>query len=107
MLALVMRGEFAGVVGTKSSKVINGVTVCVGDTVRVGEGSNNNPTEGVVAVFHDKISVMGLGATRISQLNILEITKSHTDLQSGDTLYNEYFKVTEFLIWWLAMIYTF
>lgn len=99
MLVLVRRNsEFAGIIGTESGVMIEGITVCVGDIVRVGEGSNNNECKGVVGVFTDKISVMGLGGTPISKLNVIEILESHTKLEVGSTMHQGYYDVREFIV---------
>lgn len=102
MKALVRdRRDFAGIVGTKTTTVVNGVTVCIGDVVKVAEGSNNDECEGVVGIITDKISVMGLGATPISELEVVEIIHSHKNLEVGSSV-NErkigYHKVKEFLM---------
>lgn len=99
MLALVRRdSDFAGIIGTKTNVEINGEIVCVGDVVRVGEGSNNNECVGVVGVFTDKISVMGLGGTPISKLNVVEVLQSHKILKGGSTLHQGYYEVRRFIV---------
>jgi hypothetical protein len=97
MLALVRRNsEFAGIIGTETYKQVNGVPVCIGDVVKVSKGSYYNECEGVVGIFTDTISVMGLGSIPISELNIVEITKSHKDLHLHSTLQDGYYQVRVF-----------
>ncbi len=99
MLVLVRRGsEFAGIIGTESSVNIEGVPVCVGDVVRVGKGSNNNECVGIVGIFTNKISVMGLGSTPISKLNVIEIVQSYKNLEVGSIIHQGYYEVREFLM---------
>lgn len=98
MLVLVRNNyDFAGIIGTETNKEVGGVTVCIGDIVRVAEGSNNNECVGVVGIFTDKISVMGLGGTPISKLNVVEILQSHNDLEVGSEIHQGYYKVREFI----------
>lgn len=97
MLALVRRGaELAGIIGTETCKQVNGVPVCIGDVVKVSEGSFYNECEGVVGIFTDKISVMGLGSIPISELNIVEIVASHKELVLHSTLQDGYYQVRDF-----------
>ena len=98
MLALIKREEFAGIVGTETKTKVDGKTVCIGDIVKVDglAGSGYNATQGVVGIFTDKISIMGLGSIPLSELNITEIVKSHVDLKAGSELHNGYFEVREF-----------
>lgn len=97
MLAITRNRDFNGIVGMESNFEFNGVKICVGDIVHVGEGSNNIECKNVVAVFGNKIAVMGLGATPLSQLNIISIVQSHNVLKAGYRLYNGYFDVEEFI----------
>ena len=96
MLALLRNGEFAGIVGTETKTSVNGVTVCIGDIVKVEEGKSYNECEGVVGVFGNKISVMGLGSIPLSELNVAEVVKSHDDLEAFSILERGYFEVLEF-----------
>lgn len=97
MLALVRNDrEFAGIIGQGTKKEVNGVTVCIGDAVRVAPGDNHNECIGVVCIFTDKISVMGLGSDPISTLDIIDIVASHKELTAGSTLDGGYYKVTTF-----------
>ncbi len=93
MLVITRNQDFHGLVGMESNVEFNGVKICVGDIVHVGEGSNNNECTNVVAVFGNNMGVMGLGATPLSKLNIISIVQSHKVLKEGDSLYNGYFDV--------------
>lgn len=97
MLAITRNRDFHGIVGMASNVEINGVKICVGDIVHVGKGSNNNECTNVVLIFGNNIAVMGLGATPLSQLNIISVVQSHNVLKAGDRLYNGYFDVEEFI----------
>lgn len=100
MLALIRNhNEFSGIIGMETNTEVDGVMVRVGDIVRVAEGSNNNECINIVGVFRNKISVMGLGSTPISELNVVEIIQSHEELQVGSKLDNKYngdFRILEF-----------
>lgn len=97
MLVLVRNShDFAGIIGTETNKKVDGNTVCIGDIVRVAEGSNNRECVNIVGVFTDKISVMGLGSVPISKLNIVEIVHSHKDLEIGSKMNQGYYSVREF-----------
>lgn len=96
-MALVLNNQFYGIVGERTDKTINGTQVCIGDIVKVAAGDNNNECIGIVGVFTDKISVMGLGSTPISKLNIVEIVKSHKELSIGiNACQYHWFEVREF-----------
>ena len=97
MLAVVSDNHFMGVVGTPSGTVVNGVEVCVGDVVRVVKGSNHHASKGVVAIFGNKLSVMGLAGSPLSYYTVEEIVQSHKELTDGSELQNGYFKVKELL----------
>lgn len=97
MLAITRSQDFHGIVGMESSVEFNGVKICVGDIVHVGEGSNINECTNIVVIFGNKIAVMGLGATPLSQLNIISIVQSHKVLKAGDRLHNGYFDVEKFI----------
>lgn len=98
MLALVRRDrEFAGIIGHETTKQVNGVTVCIGDVVRVAPGSNHNECVGVVGIFTNKIAVMGLGGDPISTLDVTEIVASHKELSAGSNIDNGYHTVTTFI----------
>lgn len=96
MLALVnYREEFHGIVGTETDTEINGVKIHVGDVVRVAETDFNSECTNVVAIFGDRISVMGLAAEPLSKLNVVEIVQSYKELEIGSTLYENVFRVKE------------
>lgn len=97
MLALVRRNsEFAGIIGTNTSQSVNGVPVCIGDVVKVSKGDYYNECEGVVGIFTDRVSVMGLGSIPISELTIVDIIASHQELTLHATLQDGYYQVREF-----------
>lgn len=96
-LVLMQSDKYMGVIGEKTGTYVNGIEICVGDKVKIGKGSNNNPCENIVGIFGNKYSVMGLGSTPLSKLNVLEITKSHEKLTINSAPYNGYFKVKEFM----------
>lgn len=91
-------GEFAGIVGTPTNVKVDGTTVCIGDIVHVAEDSGHNECEGIVAIFTNRVGVMGLGSTPISKLKIIKIVKSHKDIDVGYELENGYYTVREFEI---------
>lgn len=96
-LVLIRNGsEFAGIVGTETGKEVNGVSVCIGDKVKVQAGESHRECVGVVGCFTNKISVMGLASRPISTLNILSIEESHTHLTVGSKLQDGYHIVEEF-----------
>lgn len=86
MLALNKYGnEFYGLVGQHTGAVVNGVAVSIGDIVSVEpEPSVHNSTGGIVAIFGNKFSVMGIGSIPISKLKVTSIVSSHKDLKVGD-----------------------
>lgn len=55
----------------------------IGDVVKVLEGENHNEFEDIVAIFDNRVAVMGLAMTPISQLKIEKVVKSHKELESG------------------------
>ena len=83
-LVLLNSGKnFMGFVGQETPAVVNGTIVCVGDVVEVAEGVYHNACKGVVAVFGNKVAVMGLATTPVSELPIISIIKSHKELTAG------------------------
>lgn len=97
MLALTRNSDFYGIIGMESSVKVDGVTVCIGDVVKVEEGDNNQESKSVVGIFDaQRISVMGLGRTPLSELTVSEIISSHAILKDGDALHHNYFKVQRF-----------
>lgn len=97
MLAITRNQDFHGIVGMESSVEFEGVKICIGDVVHVGEGSNNSEFTNTVVVLGNKVVVMGLGATSLSKLNIINIVQSHKVLKAGDRLGEGYFDVEEFI----------
>lgn len=96
MLAVVRQGDFHGIVGTPTGTVVNGVEVCVGDIVKVAKGRNNSECTNLVAIFGNKIGVMGIASNPISQYDVVEIVQSHKELTEGSKINDGYFKVKEF-----------
>lgn len=97
MLAIVRKGDFHGIVGTPTGTVVDGVEVRVGDIVTVEKGRNNSETTNLVAVFGNKVSIMGLAGSPLSHYKIAKIVQSHSVLTEGSNINNDYFKVKEFL----------
>lgn len=62
------------------------------------EGLGHNECEGIVAIFTNRVGVMGLGSISISELKIIKIIKSHKDIDVGCELENGYYTVREFEI---------
>ena len=86
MLGIIRAGEFHGIVGTESTAICDGQTICVGDRVRVAAGRNWRECDGIVLIIKDTIAVMGLAGRSVDQLQIKSILISHKDIKSGDTL---------------------
>lgn len=95
-LVLTKYNEFYGIIGTETNTIVNGVTVCIGDIVKVKKDKHYNECEGIVAVFENKIAIMGLASRQIDTLEVTEIVQSHKELKLNSNPHNGYFNVVKF-----------
>ncbi|WP_374723680.1 hypothetical protein [Calidifontibacillus erzurumensis] len=88
MLVLIQQGNnFCGFIGMKTGVKVGEIELCVGDIVRVPASRYRAEWINIVGIFGSVLTVNGIGAP-ISELNIVEIVKSHKKLKKGDEFFS-------------------
>lgn len=83
-LGVMGRNGFCGVIGTETTVDCNGVTVCIGDMVRTEY--KGKQTISMIIAYKDRVGVFGQLRMPIEEAGIIEIIKSHKELNVGDKI---------------------